>query len=79
MYGLKGGGGVLHLFFYKSCVMTKNLETADTLVKLVLAISVILLYSVDVIAGPFAVALVVLAALVLLIYAMKVFLSFLSR
>lgn len=59
--------------------MTKNLETADTLVKLVLAISVILLYSVDVIAGPFAVALVVLAALVLLIYAMKVFLSFLSR
>lgn len=59
--------------------MTKNLETADTLVKLVLAISVILLYSADVIAGPFAVALVVLAALVLLIYAMKLFLSFLSR
>ena len=59
--------------------MTKNLETADTLVKLVLAISVILLYSADVIAGPFAVALVVLAALVLLIYAMTLFLSFLSR
>lgn len=56
--------------------MTKNLETADALVKLVLAIAVILLYAADVIAGPFAVLLVTLSSLVLLIYGLKMFYTY---
>jgi hypothetical protein len=42
-------------------VMTKNLETADNIVKLVLSVSTIVLFSVGVIAGPFAEWLVVLS------------------
>lgn len=51
--------------------MIKNLETADKIVKLVLAVSVIVLFLTNVIAGPFAVALVILSFFVLIIYAAR--------
>lgn len=51
--------------------MTKNLETADTIVKLALAGFIIALFFMKVIAGPVAVALVVLSFLILLIYAAR--------
>ncbi len=53
-------------------IMTKNLETADTVVKLTLAVSVIVFYSCRVIAGPIARGLLILAVLVLMLFAMKV-------
>lgn len=51
--------------------MTRNLETADTIVKLVLATLTIALFSVNLIAGPFAFSLVVLSVLVLAIYGVR--------
>lgn len=48
--------------------MTKNLETADTMVKLILAIAIMIFYFTDLITGPFATALVILASIVLLIF-----------
>ena len=51
--------------------MTKNLETADNIVKVALAGFIIVLFFTKVIAGPFAVALVVLSFLILLIYAAR--------
>ena len=51
--------------------MTKNLETADNIVKLALAGFIIVLFFTKVIAGPFAVALVFLSFLTLLIYAAR--------
>lgn len=51
--------------------MTKNLETADDIVKLVLACSTIVLFFARVIAGPFALALVFLSVLILLIYSAR--------
>ena len=66
------GGGVLRPFsFANILVMTKNLETADTIVKFILAITTIILFFAAVISGPFAVALVILSALILLIQALK--------
>lgn len=53
------------IFFINTTEMTKNLEAADHIVKLVLAISIIVLYVVRVIAGPFAIALVVLSFFIL--------------
>lgn len=51
--------------------MTKNLEAADHIVKLVLAICTIGLYLAGVIAGPFAIALVVLSLIILIIFAVR--------
>lgn len=52
-------------------MINKNLETADTIAKLVLASSTILLFMTGLIAGPFAVALVMVSVLLLLIFAAK--------
>lgn len=54
--------------------MTRNLETADYIVKLVLALGIIVLYLTKVIAGPFAIVLLVLAGLILLLDAVKLLL-----
>lgn len=51
--------------------MTRNLETADIIVKVVLAITVIVFYFTRIINGPFAIALLVLAVAVLLIFLAK--------
>lgn len=51
--------------------MIKNLEAADTIVKLALATATIALYVSGAIAGRFALALVVLSVLVLLIYVLR--------
>lgn len=48
--------------------MAKNLETADTLVKLVLAITIVITYFTDLIQGPFAKALLVLALITVILY-----------
>ncbi len=46
--------------------MTKNLETADSIVQLILAITVLVFYFTNVITGPFAKALMILAIIVVL-------------
>ena len=48
--------------------MTKNLETADTIVKLTLSIAVLVFYFTNVIHGPFAKALMILAVIVVVIF-----------
>lgn len=55
--------------------MTRNLEKADTVVKLTLAVLVIILYFMQVISGPFAQALAVLSGLIVLIFAVKILYS----
>ncbi|HEY0742730.1 MAG TPA: hypothetical protein VGD40_14775 [Chryseosolibacter sp.] len=52
--------------------MTKNLETADAIVKIVLAVLVIAFYFSRVITGPLARVLMFLAVIVILIFALKV-------
>lgn len=52
--------------------MTKNLETADTVMKLILAITVLLFYFTNVISGPFAKLLMILAIIVVVIFAARV-------
>jgi len=56
-------------------VMTKNLHTADLLAKLSLATLTILFYFIEAISGPFAVVLTSISIVVLLIYAVKAFIS----
>lgn len=51
--------------------MTKNLEKADTVAKLTLAVSVIIFYATHIINGPFARALTAVAALTILIFVVK--------
>lgn len=51
--------------------MTKDLETADTIAKLVLAVSTIALFLLKAIQGPFAFSLFILSIVVLVIYAAK--------
>ncbi len=51
--------------------MTKNLEKADTIVKLTLALSVIVFYSLDIINGPFARVLTALSGLTVVIFIVK--------
>ncbi|MDQ2658673.1 MAG: hypothetical protein M3Y60_14720 [Bacteroidota bacterium] len=51
--------------------ITRDLETADAIAKLILSIATILLFLAGVIGGPFAVALVVLSVLVLFLYLIK--------
>jgi hypothetical protein len=59
--------------------MRKNLETADTVVKLTLAVSVVVFYSCRVISGPIARGLLILAILVLLLFIMKILLASFTR
>jgi hypothetical protein len=47
--------------------MTQNLETADTIIKLTLATSVIVLRMMGALAGPFATPLVILAVIVIIL------------
>lgn len=51
--------------------MIKNLDHADSVVKLTLAISVLLCYGFGIIAGPFAHALGFLSGVVVLIFVVK--------
>ena len=48
--------------------MTKNLETADNIVKLVLSVSTVIFFFAGVIAGPFARCLVILSFVTLGIF-----------
>lgn len=59
--------------------MTKNLETADTIVKLVLSLMIIVFYFSHLISGPLASIVVILAFLVILIYSVKVFLAWITK
>ena len=52
--------------------MTKNLETADLIAKLVLAAGTIVLFFAGVISGPFANVLAILSGVILVIFAVKV-------
>lgn len=63
----------------KTSAMTKNLQTADTITKLTLALLVVVLYLVRVISGPWATALVIVAGLFVAIFAAKIFLVFITR
>jgi hypothetical protein len=51
--------------------MTKNLEKADNLVKLVLSLSIIVSYFAGVIQGPFAFLLLTLALFILVVFITK--------
>jgi hypothetical protein len=59
--------------------MTKNIETADTIVKLILAVLVIAFYFSRVISGPLAQVLMFLAVIVLLIFVVKALLILVTR
>ena len=59
--------------------MTKNLETADAIVKVILATLVIAFYFSRGITGPLARVLMFLAVMVILIFAFKVALLFFTR
>jgi hypothetical protein len=48
--------------------MTKNLEKADTIVKLTLAVTVIVFYSTRIISGQFATVLAILAFVTIMIF-----------
>lgn len=52
--------------------MTRNLEAADKIAKLTLSSATITLYFFDVIGGPFAKALMVLSAIVVSIYLIRI-------
>jgi hypothetical protein len=51
--------------------MTRNLETADRIVKLVMALMTIVLYMAGMIHGPWATALLILSVLVVLLQAIR--------
>jgi hypothetical protein len=48
--------------------MTKNLKTADMIVKLALAVAVVIFYFTKLISGPFALALMLLSIIIILIF-----------
>lgn len=52
--------------------MTKNLETADAIAKLVLAGATVVLFFAGVISGPFANLLVILSGVIITIFILKV-------
>lgn len=52
--------------------MTKNLETADRITKLILSVTTAVFYFAGVIEGPFARALMIISILVILIYAARI-------
>lgn len=51
--------------------MKKNLRSADLLVKILLAVVIILFYAINIISGPFAQALAVIAGFYLLFIVVK--------
>lgn len=51
--------------------MTKNLETADVIVKLILSVAIMIFYFTKLITGPFATALLILAVIILVIFLVK--------
>jgi hypothetical protein len=59
--------------------MTKSLETADHILKLVLAIAVVLCYSFRVITGALATGLFILALAVIIFFLAQVLMSWLIR
>lgn len=54
--------------------MKSNLETADTIVKLVLAIAIIIFYFARIINGPFAMALMILSVIVVAMFVIRLLL-----
>ena len=52
--------------------MTQTIENADRIAKIALALCVILFYSLELIAGPFALALFVLASVAILAFLAKI-------
>ena len=52
--------------------MTRNLETADRIVKVTLALLTLVFYFFDVMQGPFAQALMILGAIVILLNFIKI-------
>ncbi|MBT1686461.1 hypothetical protein [Dawidia soli] len=59
--------------------MTKNLDTADTIVKLTLAVAVVVFYFGRVISGPVARGLVILAIALIVRFVAKALLLFITR
>jgi hypothetical protein len=59
--------------------MTRNLETADLVVKLILALGVVIFYFTGVIDGPVAQTLMILGLIVLLIFTVKTALTVFTR
>ena len=59
--------------------MTRNLDTADTLAKLLLSICTVVLYFAGIIAGPFALLLFALSMVIISIYLIGVVYKILSR
>jgi hypothetical protein len=59
--------------------MKKNLETADTFVKLLLSLSVIVLFLLDVISGPASTVLMALGSLLVVIFIARALLHLFSR
>jgi hypothetical protein len=55
--------------------MKKNLETVDTFVKLLLSLSVIVLFALDIISGPESTVLAVLGSLLVVIFVARFLLS----
>lgn len=59
--------------------MKKNLETADTFVKLLLSVSIIVLFSLDVISGPASTILMALGSLLVILFLVRTFLHLFTR
>ena len=59
--------------------MTRNLETADKLAKLILSCSVVLSYFAGIISGPFARAMMLLGLLVIFIFVAKTLLAIIMK
>lgn len=59
--------------------MTKNLETADMIVKLILALSAVIFYFAHIISGPVARVLMILGILVIVIFVARTLLTLLTR
>ncbi|MEX1238912.1 MAG: hypothetical protein WEB30_04315 [Cyclobacteriaceae bacterium] len=62
-------------YVFNEVAMTKNLEMADNIVKVVLAVLTIVLFFFNVIAGPLATVLVILSCAMLVIYAIRLFIQ----
>lgn len=58
--------------------MTKNLESADRMLKLILAFSVVLCYLFGIISGPFGVLLLVLSSVLILFFVARVMFGWIS-
>ena len=56
-----------------------NLATADTIVKLVLAFSIVAAYRIELIVGPVAKGLMILSVIVIILFVLKIFMSYITR